>query len=155
MDKLTPEEKITNEETRQHIRYVAKNLHIIVKHLLDRADNHDKSKLSSPEVEIFTQVTANLSKLTYGSEEYEKQLADMKPALDHHYANNRHHSSHFRHGVKDMNLVDIIEMFCDWQAAGKRHADGNLRKSIEVNAKKYNISPQLVSIFENSMELFE
>ena len=155
MDKLTPEERITNDETRQHIRYVAKNLHIVIKHLLDRADNHDKSKLASPEVEIFTLVTANLSKLTYGSEEYEKQLADMKPALDHHYANNRHHPEHMDQGIKDMNLVDIIEMFCDWQAATKRHADGNLRKSIKINAKRFGMHSDLVKIFENSMELFE
>lgn len=30
-----------------------------------------------------------------------------------------------------MNLIDIVEMFCDWKAASERQLDGNLLKSIE------------------------
>ena len=32
--------------------------------------------------------------LTYGSDEYKACLTEMKPALDHHYAANRHHPEH-------------------------------------------------------------
>ena len=49
-----------------------------------------------------------------------------------------------------MNLLDLIEMFCDWSASSQRHHDGNIRKSIEVNADRFGMSPQLTRIFENT-----
>lgn len=47
-------------------------------------------------------------------------------------------------------------MLCDWKAATKRNKNGNIRKSIEINAQKYNISPQLEQILENTVkEIFK
>lgn len=154
MSELTLDQKATNYETMKHIMLVQKNLHTVCKHLLNRAEDHDASKLTSPEVEIFTEETKHLAGLTYGSPEYAANLKRIAPALEHHYANNRHHANHFKNGVNDMNLVDVIEMYCDWAASCKRHNDGNLNKSIEHNADRYSLSPQLVKIFENSTFLF-
>lgn len=53
--------------------------------------------------------------------------------------------------INNMNLFDIIEMFIDWVAAGKRHADGNINKSIQINTDRFSLSPQLVRIFENTI----
>ena len=153
--RLSVEEQATNFVTMQHIQLVQHHLHIIIKHLLDRGEQHDASKLAPPEVEAFTAETKNLSGLTYGTPAYYANLERIKPALDHHYARNRHHSEHFARGIDDMNLVDIVEMFSDWAASCQRHKDGNLRTSIEKNADRYSMSPQLVKILENSMELFE
>jgi hypothetical protein len=50
-----------------------------------------------------------------------------------------------------MNLFDILEMLIDWCAACKRHADGDINKSIEINTKRFNLSPQLVNIFKNTI----
>lgn len=155
MSKLTLEEQATNAVTMEHIRLVQHHLNIVIKCLLGRGEAHDRSKLESPEVELFAQETKNLHGLTYGSPEYAANLEKIKPALDHHYAHNRHHPQHMKNGIDDMNLVDIVEMFCDWAASCQRHDDGNLRKSIEINANRFNISPQLVKILENSMELLE
>lgn len=152
---LTLEQKATNFETMRHIQLVQSLLHRMAKELLDRAEKHDQSKLAHPEVEAFTEFTNKLSSSTYGSDEYEGFRKAMKPALDHHYANNRHHPEHFVDGVDDMNLLDIVEMFCDWKAATTRHHDGNLRRSIELNANRYKLSPQLVKIFENTVELVD
>ena len=49
-----------------------------------------------------------------------------------------------------MNLLDIIEMYCDWIAAGERHKDGSIAKSIEVNKDRFKLTPQLVSILCNT-----
>jgi hypothetical protein len=157
MDNLNLEQKATNYETSKHIQLVQHWIHKMVKLLLDRAEYHDLSKLETPEVQAFTDNTDKLSKLTFGSSEYFSQLKneDMQKALEHHYANNRHHPQHFKNGIEDMNLIDLMEMFCDWNASSKRHNDGNLRKSIEINAQRFNINPQLVRILENSMELFD
>ena len=82
---LTQEELATNAKTLEHIHTVGKQIHLFVSELLIRADNHDMSKLESPEVEIFTQFTPRLAGTTFGSKEYQDCLAEMKPALDAHY----------------------------------------------------------------------
>lgn len=152
---LSLEEQATNYETLKHIRLVQKLIHAVVKDLLDRSDCHDNSKLESPELEVFTEHTSKLAGLTYDSEEYKAQLKVMDSALQHHYANNSHHPQFYKNGIDDMNLMDVIEMFCDWWAASKRHNDGNINKSIEINGKRFNMSQQLIRIFENTVKRME
>lgn len=151
---LTLEQKATNYDTFRHIERVRNLLTRMAHELLVRGVQHDQSKLVSPEVEAFTEFTSKLATCTYGSAEYEGYRKAMKPALDHHYANNRHHPEHWKNGVDDMNLIDVLEMLVDWKAASERHNDGNIRKSIEVNADRFGLSPQLVRILENTAELF-
>lgn len=151
----TLEEKATNFDTMRHIERVRNLLNLVIIEMLQRQEEHDQSKLVSPEVEAFTAKTQDLAASTFGSSEYEKNKQDIDSAIQHHYAKNRHHPEHFKNGIRDMNLVDLIEMFCDWKASSERHNDGNLRKSIEHNAKRFNMSPDLVEIFENTIELVE
>lgn len=152
---MTKDEKVTNYETMLHIHQVQHFLNKVIKDLLERAEVHDQSKLQSPEVELFTIWTPKLAASTYGSPEYEEMRRQLGPALAHHYARNRHHPEHHKKGVNDMNLLDLIEMFCDWKAATLRHNDGNIRKSIEKNADRFDLSPQLVRILENTIEVLE
>ena len=154
-DTLTVEQKATNYDTMTHINRVRDCINTMIFHLLRRAHDHDRTKLSDPEVQLFTEFTPKLATCHYGSQEYLEYLKQLKPALDHHYAQSRHHPEHFKGGIDDMNLIDIIEMFCDWKAATERQRDGNLRKSVEHNADRFGLSPQLVKIFENSMELLD
>lgn len=112
---------------------------------------HDQSKFSDAELPYFVEYTPKLRGCTYGSEEYQQFLAALQPALQHHYRVNSHHPEHYHNGVDDMNLLDVVEMFCDWWAAVQRHADGDLLKSIEINTGRFNLSPQLVSIFRNTI----
>lgn len=142
-------------ETAQHIIEVNKNIHIFVNELLKRGSEHDHSKLESPEVEIFEEFTKNLSGLTYGTPEYEENLKQIAPALEHHYSVCRHHPAHFKNGINDMNLIDILEMFADWYASTLRTNGGNIRKSIEHNAKRFKIDEQLTKIFENTIEVLD
>lgn len=150
---MTVEEKACNFETMRHIERVRNILNSFISDLLERGELHDQSKLESPEVELFTEVTPKLATLTYGSPEYKEQLKFLGPALEHHYARNRHHPEHHKNGVEDMNLLDLVEMFADWKAASERHNDGNILKSIEKNADRFRMSPQLVKIFENTAKL--
>lgn len=152
---LTQAEQATNYETMRHIETVRLYLNEFVRNLLERGELHDQSKMRSPEVEAFTEFTPKLAGSTYGSAEYEEFRKAMKPALDHHYAKNRHHPEHFKDGINDMDLLDLVEMFCDWKAATLRHNDGNLRKSIEINAERFAISSQLRRILENTADLFD
>lgn len=150
---LSEAEKACNYDTFRHIERVRNLLNVCVKDLIKRGELHDQTKLAPPEVELFTEYTPKLASCTYGSPEYQNFLKAIKPALDHHYAHNRHHPEHHKNGINDMNLLDIVEMLCDWKAASERHNDGNIRKSIEINANRFNMSPQLVKILENTADL--
>ena len=89
---------------------------------------------------------------TYGSDEYKSFLEGLKPALDRHYSNNRHHPEHFENGISGMNLIDLLEMICDWKASSERHADGNIFNSIEVNQKRFGYSDDLKEILKNTVD---
>ena len=132
-------------DVRDHQERVHRNIHLVMGNLLERAFNHDQSKLHEPEKEVFDQFTPRLTNVKYGTPQYRETLREMQPALDHHYAENCHHPEHFLCGVNDMSLIDIIEMLCDWKAAADRQ--GNLiLDSSEINAKRFNISEQLTNI---------
>jgi hypothetical protein len=142
-------------QTYQHINEVMKQLAFVQQELMKRQFTHDRSKLDSPEVEMFTEMTSKLKGLTYGSEEYKQSLKDLGPALGHHYSKNRHHAEHFENGINDMNLIDLIEMVCDWRSSVKRHADGCIYKSLEINKERFNISDQLYSVIRNTVDYLE
>lgn len=140
--------------THEHRRMVQKFLHMIKDELQSRWTHHDLTKVGPIEKPVFDEYTPKLKDSTYGSEEYKGFLAAMKPALDHHYAKNRHHPEHFENGIQGMNLVDLIEMFCDWKAATMRHGDGDLMKSIDINQTRFGYDDDLLLIFRNSVALF-
>jgi hypothetical protein len=142
-------------ETRKHIQLVAKYLHIFASELLKRASEHDQSKLEEPEAELFAKYTPLLRGTTYGSPEYQKHLEGLKVALDHHYAHNRHHPEYNNANICGMNLVDIVEMICDWLAATKRHADGDIEKSISLNQKRFDLDEQLTALLRNTVVVLE
>lgn len=124
-------------ETVAHVRRVGDLMLDAVADLQRRAVRHDDSKFSPEEFESFAQETPGLREMTYGSDEYKAALARIKPAIDTHYSRNRHHPEHHAGGFADMNLIDLIEMLADWKAATERHADGDLRRSIEQNAGRF------------------
>ena len=142
-------------ETIKHIENVRKYIRIFTDALTTRGVKHDASKLDSPEVESFTKCTPKLAKLTYGTAEYNESLKELDTALQHHYANNRHHPEHFSKGIDDMTFVDIVEMLCDWKAASIRQHDGNLLKSIEINANRFGYDDQLKKIFINTAKMLD
>lgn len=153
MNNLTLEEKATNYETFRHIERVRNLLNKCVNDLLSRGELHDQTKLDHPEVQLFTEYTPKLAKSTYGSEEYNEFKNAMRSALQHHYAHNSHHPEHWKNGINDMSLLDMVELLCDWKAASERHNDGNIRKSIEINVDRFGISPQLTKILENTADI--
>jgi Family of unknown function (DUF5662) len=145
----------TMHETGKHRANVTMALLKLADELNARAYRHDNSKDQQPELDVFVEFTPKLRDCTYGSEEYKGFLASMGVALAHHYEANSHHPEHFENGIDGMNLLDLVEMFCDWKAATMRHADGDLKKSIEINKDRFKMSDQLAQIFRNSVSLVE
>jgi hypothetical protein len=140
-------------ETLKHISNVENILKYLSKDIIKRGKDHDKSKLESPEVEGFTKYTPKLATCTYGSDEYKEYLKGLNEALKDHYRVNRHHPEHFRNGIRDMNLIDIIELLADWKSATLRHNNGDLIKSININQDRFDYSNDLKCILLNTAKL--
>lgn len=140
--------------TLKHVNEVRANIWKLICALDERGQGHDATKFESPEREIYAANLHKLATTVYGSPEYQQLVVESKPAIDHHYANNRHHPEHWPNGMEDMDLVDILEMLSDWAAATKRNKNGNIHRSIELNTPRYNMSPQLVKILTNTVERY-
>lgn len=167
-------------DTHTHIGEVRTRLLQVVRDLLSRADDHDRSKLVEPEVAVFDEFTPKLRDSTYGSDEYKAFLDGMDEGLKHHYRVNDHHPEHFvdgdpvaiysasypdsawrqgslctdRSGVHAMNLVQMIEMLADWKAATLRHADGDLGRSIEQNAERFGYGDEIQRLLLHTAAYF-
>lgn len=139
-------------ETLEHKENVKAFIFKIVGDLLDRAERHDLSKMRNPELETFAEYTPKLKSSTYGSDEYKGFLKEMGAALEHHYKWNRHHPEFYDNGIKGMNLVDLIEMLCDWKAATLRHDNGDKNKSLEINQERFNYSDDIKNLLQNTVD---
>jgi hypothetical protein len=138
-------------DTLFHIKRVNSLLLQTCVEFMKRAQHHDDSKLRDPEKPFFDDSkTPKLAGLTYGATNYEESKKIIKPALAHHYAHNSHHPEHYKEGINDFDLFDLVEMVLDWKASSERNNDGNILKSIEINADRFAISPQLVRILNNT-----
>lgn len=149
-------------ETLEHIEKVRGYIADVTRRLTILADEHDASKLVSPELEAFNKATPLLQHLEYGTPEYKQSLKDLGPALEHHYENNPHHPEYWIHGVRDMSLLYLIEMLCDWKAASERmrkptpaaegrppvpdYVDDDFVASIRLNKERFDFSDELCEI---------
>lgn len=155
-------------DTKDHIYRVRELMHEAVSNLTERYLAHDKSKLVEPEKSAFDRLKDlnELSDLKYGSDEYKAALNAERPAIVHHYAHNDHHPEYHamlgdRTGfdktlvtngtaVSAMSLLSILEMLCDWKAAGERVKTGSLAESLSINRVRFGLSDQLYKILVNT-----
>lgn len=151
----TTEEKIKSIiDNLEHIAHVRRFIRRVTSAAESRGDIHDLSKMKEPEMTMYAKWVPRLKELQYGTDEYRAALDEMGEGLEHHYRVNRHHPEANEEGVAGMDLVDLIEMACDWAAAGKRTKCGNWVDSVETNEERFNLDPQLASILRNSAHLF-
>lgn len=145
-------------ETIEHIGRVRDFMSLAMANLSQRAAVHDASKLVSPEVEAFDIATPKLASLTYGSPEYMESLAELGPALRHHFEHNDHHPEHDPRGVRAMSLMALLEMLCDWRAASERvkqRADppdrvATFEAGLAFNQERFGYSDELADILRNT-----
>lgn len=118
---------------------------------LRRMVRHDVSKFRWSEARGFASTIFELRRTTYGSDAYRALLARIEPSLRLHYARNDHHPEFWageaRRMADDlgepvepwrmMPRIARMEMLCDWAAACRRHDDGDLRRSIVVNQRRF------------------
>jgi hypothetical protein len=103
------------EQTWQHIDLVMRLLMSAQIELMRRAVTHDRTKLISPEREMFAEMTSKLQGLTYGSSEYKECLEQMKgQVLGHHYSHNRHHPEFFDERNIDSDIANYRDIVRRW-----------------------------------------
>ena len=140
MEKNKKQESIEN--TLEHKSKVFAFMETVCTEFVKRAAAHDQSKLSKEEAPHYAKAI-DLKGVTYGSKEYFDEVKKvLAPALDHHYKNNRHHPEFHKNGFQDMTWMDKIEMLVDWKAATMRHADGDIKKSMEINQERFGYSDE-------------
>ena len=136
----------------QHKAWVAENMQVAANDLFRRAAIHDNSKFEPEEFEPYEEAFPNLQKYAYGTEELRAELRKIKPAIHHHFSVNRHHPEYFGEtGINGMNLIDVLEMVCDWMAASKRSQTG-IAKGLEINKERYGIDDQLFEIIKHTVD---
>lgn len=143
----------SRKDTETHIAKVKEYIGICMVEMREKSLLHDLDKINDEtEKRLFDEYTPKLAHCTYGGDEYKSYLDGLKPALDIHYANNRHHPEHFEDGIRGMNLLDLLEMLCDWKASSERHNDGDIFKSIEINQKRFGYSDDIKAVLRNTAE---
>lgn len=122
----------------------------------ERFDVHDQSKLESPERECYDKYIPMLKKYKFGSKEYQDVREAMKKdGWEHHIAVNRHHPEHFKNGISDMNLIDLIEHIVDCYAASM-NSDTGFDAGMDKNAERFKYPKELLEIIHNtSSEVFK
>jgi len=126
-------------DTLRHISEVAENLAVMRSDLEQRGIKHDRSKLEEFEFDAFVKTRPKFKKANYGSPEYQECFDIIKPAIERHYCNNRHHTGFHEGGFADMNLLDILEMLADWKAASRRSPNLSFKDSLPKAFERYHI----------------
>lgn len=137
----------------EHKKLVARHLQRVATALFQRAVEHDYSKFTPEEFAPYEHALPRFEAAEYGSEEYKAVCKSIEPAIAHHFQENSHHPEHFPDGINGMNLLDVIEMVCDWMAAAKRVPDGVLR--LDLQRERFGIDNQLFGMIARTVEYLE
>lgn len=103
----------TSSYTLEHINRVKSKMEFFASVLATRGANHDSSKLTEPEYSGWLAMDQE-PRYPYGTKKYYDKMRRYKEVLEHHYSINSHHPEHFEDPSTQMDLVDLIEMLCDW-----------------------------------------
>ena len=151
-------------DTRKHQQLVAEKMVKCAKRLLDKGMAHDASKFSEIEKRTYTEPVwkLNHNNVEYGSEKYNRLVAQMDEGWEHHIAENDHHPQWFEKfgsqtlddPIKAMDMFALIEMLCDWIAASRRN-NSRACDAMRFLKKKYPLDSQIECILNNTLDLIE
>ena len=145
----------------RHCLNVKQALGKIISNLQNRAEMHDYSKLEDDEFDAVIHYQ-KLDGLKYGSDAYKAKMNEIRQFTGEgwhlHCQRNSHHPEHHQH-IDDMNLLDIIEMVCDWKAANATYntSGQSFRDSAAACMERYDFNDsqkwvirQMIDILDSS-----
>ena len=137
----------------EHKQLVGKYMQKVIAELTTRAIAHDESKWGEEEFPPYAKQLPLFEQADYGSPEYIACLRAIKPAIDHHFSVERHHPEHFgSEGINGMNLIDLVEMVCDWMAAAQRGGGSLANLRLDLQQDRFAIGSQLQGAIEHTVE---
>lgn len=141
-------------ETQQHITRVATLCALSADELMRRGATHDASKFEDAERFVFAANTSGRDRVPFGTPAYFAHLDTVRPALVHHYAENRHHPEHFPDGIDGMHLFDVLEMVCDWMAASLSDDSdlGPAHRSVDMNQERFGYSDAFCAMLHRTVD---
>lgn len=139
-------------DTYEHIEAVRGLMLNCAVRLMRRAHEHDASKLVEPELSMFNEFRQKLDEAEHDSPEYRQHLVEMGDALQHHYRANRHHPEYFTEGVAGMNLLDLLEMLCDWIAAAGRKGDSPAAYILSGGRERFGYGDEIQRLLLNTLD---
>lgn len=119
--------------------------------LLDRGNKHDDSKLQSPELEWWTKMDGE-KRFAYGTKEYHEKMERYKHLFEMHWKNNRHHPEYFEYNLDDMDLIDVIEMLCDWLSYKDKLSYTEASNLVNQQCLRYGFSEELRDLILNTLK---
>ena len=134
----------------KHKRSVNTKMQYLSRNLKERGEAHDASKLEYPEIEWLIEMDKEPI-YPYGSPEYFEKMRRWEKFFKHHYENNRHHPSHFEHGIDGMNLLDLCEYCCDIISYYDEMHPDQAFQSIEAQKERFGMDEQLTCILKNTL----
>ena len=135
---------------KKHIFNVKRKLDKIIQELLFRKENHDKSKLTEPELSLWKAMDQE-PRYDYGTPEYKKKVKKYQKLFEMHYKANRHHPEHFLNGIADMDLIDLIEMLVDWISYKDTIRVREAMDLVEKQSKRFGFSDEIINLLNNTL----
>lgn len=118
--------------------------------LLRRAHEHDASKVDGEERALFDEITPELRRHEYGTPEY-KAAAKKARAHVTNPANDHHPECH-ADGIHGMHIGQVLEMCCDWIAASRRNPNGDVLRSLDLNAERFGYGAEMAGLIRRTVE---
>lgn len=141
----------TREYIEKHKRNVAKRIQLFISLLHNRAVNHDNSKLVEPEYSLWCAMDLE-PRYKYGTPEYEDKLKRFRKVFELHYKANRHHPEHHLNGIIDMNLIDLIEMLCDFISYKDNITYTEASNMLDKQSDRFGFSEEIRTLLMNTLK---
>lgn len=150
---MSQEEEKTKSYIRGHINRVRKWMSAFIAALENRSATHDQSKLEENEILGWIQMDQE-PRYDYGTLEYTSKKERYSWLFDKHYAANRHHPEYFeihKNKEAEMDLIDLIEMICDWVSYKDDIRYTEASKLVEVQCDRFGFSEELKQLMINTI----
>lgn len=141
----------TEEYISGHISRVQKWISKFSTILYIRGLNHDRSKLCEPELSMWKKMDEE-PRYPYGTKEYQEKLNRYQELFKLHYKRNKHHPEHWSGYYLEMDLIDIIEMLCDWLGYKEDITIEEAEALIDQQCRRYNFNNTFRALLFNTLK---
>lgn len=141
----------TEEYINSHINRVQNWINRFTGILFNRGKVHDKSKLNEPEFSMWKKMDEE-PRYKYGTKEYNEKINRYKEVFNLHYQQNRHHPEHWSSFYSEMDLIDVIEMLCDWLGYKDDITIKEAEELVNIQCKRYGFNSTFQNLLYNTLK---